>query len=513
MEEKSGVLIQNEKQANRAVAKVMQITFLIFTVVYLLNVFGIFVVDMGIMTFAYIVGSVLLWVPTLIVIVGKNQQSYVKYILILCAVVFVTVVATTLGYHAVLLFIYAIAIASLYFSKKLNILTTILSVVGVSLGQWLDFVLNTLPDKNFTNLYKLFVYGILPRALILIAIAAIFTMLCERTAGMLSNLLNAEEQERMMNQMKQMQEQSRQTSDELLQMVKELSVITESSMKANEQITDETGCVLQSFSENTKEITGMNERTQDIHARLLALGAMNEQVAELAKQVNLTTKENQEKMDDATESMGKIHTSAEQCKDVILELGEKSKEILDIIRVITGISNQTNILALNASIEAARAGEHGKGFAVVAEEIGHLANQSAETAEVINKIIGDNIGKIVTEVVQYTDNAVSVMEQSVQLTMAGMERIEEVGNSTALITASNSQMSEQILEMDKTVENIKSQSDEVAKGMEQVHSNTQGNYNAVEHVAAATQENTAGVAEIENLVERIKVLAYKAAQS
>ena len=505
MEEKSGVLIQNEKQANRAVAKVMQITFLIFTVVYLLNVFGIFVVDMGIMTFAYIVGSVLLWVPTLIVIVGKNQQSYVKYILILCAVVFVTVVATTLGYHAVLLFIYAIAIASLYFSKKLNILTTILSVVGVSLGQWLDFVLNTLPDKNFTNLYKLFVYGILPRALILIAIAAIFTMLCERTAGMLSNLLNAEEQERMMNQMKQMQEQSRQTSDELLQMVKELSVITESSMKANEQITDETGCVLQSFSENTKEITGMNERTQDIHARLLALGTMNEQVAELAKQINLTTKENQEKMDDATESMGKIHTSAEQCKDVILELGEKSKEILDIIRVITGISNQTNILALNASIEAARAGEHGKGFAVVAGEIQKLSEQT--------KAAVDNIGKIVTEVVQYTDNAVSVMEQSVQLTMAGMERIEEVGNSTALITASNSQMSEQILEMDKTVENIKSQSDEVAKGMEQVHSNTQGNYNAVEHVAAATQENTAGVAEIENLVERIKVLAYKAAQS
>ena len=505
MEEKSGVLIQNEKQANRAVAKVMQITFLIFTVVYLLNVFGIFVVDMGIMTFAYIVGSVLLWVPTLIVIVGKNQQSYVKYILILCAVVFVTVVATTLGYHAVLLFIYAIAIASLYFSKKLNILTTILSVVGVSLGQWLDFVLNTLPDKNFTNLYKLFVYGILPRALILIAIAAIFTMLCERTAGMLSNLLNAEEQERMMNQMKQMQEQSRQTSDELLQMVKELSVITESSMKANEQITDETGSVLQSFSENTKEITGMNERTQDIHARLLALGTMNEQVAELAKQVNLTTKENQEKMDDATESMGKIHTSAEQCKDVILELGEKSKEILDIIRVITGISNQTNILALNASIEAARAGEHGKGFAVVAGEIQKLSEQT--------KAAVDNIGKIVTEVVQYTDNAVSVMEQSVQLTMAGMERIEEVGNSTALITASNSQMSEQILEMDKTVENIKSQSDEVAKGMEQGHSNTQGNYNAVEHVAAATQENTAGVAEIENLVERIKVLAYKAAQS
>ena len=56
MQEKSGVLIQNEKQANVAVAKMMRITFVIFTLVYLLNVFGIFVVDMKIMTFAYVLG-------------------------------------------------------------------------------------------------------------------------------------------------------------------------------------------------------------------------------------------------------------------------------------------------------------------------------------------------------------------------------------------------------------------------------------------------------------------------
>lgn len=60
MEEKSGVLVQNEKQANRAVAKVMRITFVMFTLVYLLNVIGIFVVDKGIMTIAYLAGAVLL---------------------------------------------------------------------------------------------------------------------------------------------------------------------------------------------------------------------------------------------------------------------------------------------------------------------------------------------------------------------------------------------------------------------------------------------------------------------
>lgn len=505
MEEKNGVLVQNEKQANRAVAKVMRITFLIFTLVYLLNVFGIFVVDIGIMTLAYGAGSVLLWIPTLVVCVGKQQSSYVKYVLILCAVAFVTIAASTLGYHVVLLYIYAIAIASLYFSKKLNILTTVLSVVGVSVGQWLDFALNTLPDKNFTNPYKLIVYGIVPRAMVLIAIAAIFTMLCERTAGMLSNLLNAEEQEKMMNHMEQMQEKSRQTSDELFHMVKELSVITEASMKANAQIAEETNGVLQNFSENTDEITGMNERTQDINARLIALGTMNEQVADLARQINERTKENQQKMDDATEGMEQIHASTSECKGIISQLGEESKEILGIIKVITGISNQTNILALNASIEAARAGEQGKGFAVVASQIQKLAEQTREAV--------DDIGKIVTETVRHTENAVSVMEQSVQLTEAGMEKIREVGNSTAVITSSNSRMSDRIMEMDKTVLNIREQSSEVAKGMEQVNLNTQNNYCAIGHVTAATQENSAGVEEIENMVERIKELAHRAVEN
>ena len=502
MGEKNGVLIQNEKQANKAVAKVMRITFLIFTLVYLLNVFGIFVVDMGIMTLAYVAGSACLWIPTLIVNVGKQQEGYVKYVLIFCAILFVTINVSTLGYHVVILYIYAIAIASLYFSKKLNVLTTILSVVGVSFGQWLCFALNVFEDKNFTNPYKLVVYGIIPRALVLVAIAAIFTMLCQRTTGMLSNLLNAEEQERMMNEMKQMQEKSRQTSDELFHVVKEFSVITEAFMKANEQIAGATTNIMRNFGENTDEVNGMNSRTQEINARLMKLGTMNDQVAELARQINERTAENQKKMDDATNSMEHIHESTSECKEIIWKLGEESKEILGIINVITGISSKTNILALNATIEAARAGEHGKGFAVVASEIQKLAEQTRYAVE--------DIGKIVKDTVHHTENAVSVMEQSVGLTETGMACIREVGSSTAVITTSNRQMSERILEMDETVENIREQSDEVARGMEQVNINTQGNYSAIEHVTAATQENSAGVEEIERMVERIKDLAQMA---
>ena len=499
MGSKSGVLVQNEKQANKAVSKVMRITFIIFTLVYILNVLGIFIVDMKVMTMAYVLGSIMLWMPTILVNVAKQDGSYVKYALTICAVIFITIVTSTLGYHVVLLYIYAIAIASLYFSKKINVMTMILSVIGVSAGQLICFWFNIFPDKNFTTLYKLIVYGIVPRAMVLIAIAAIFTMLCERTTGMLSNLMNAEEQERMIEEMRLMHEKSVETSKTLMGMVKELSHITENSMDSNRQIVEETGNVLDSFSKNSEEITGINERTQDINARLEELTAINRQLSDLANQVNQLSKENQNKMNSATESMEQIHRSTNECKEIVWKLGEESKEILGIIQVITGISQQTNILALNATIEAARAGEHGKGFAVVAEEIQKLAEQTRKAV--------DNIGTIVTASVEDTGRAVKVMEQSAELTETGMESMSEVGSSTASITSSNEKMTKQIVEMDHTVENIWIQSNEVAKGMQQVNVSTQNNYKAIEQVNAATQENSAGVEMIEDMVVRIRMLA------
>ena len=194
MKDTTGILIENEKQANRIVAKVMRITFAVFTFIYLLDVVGIFVVDIAVMTTTYIGGSALLLLPTLLINVLKQEKRYIKYVNVICAILFVMLITITLTYHVVVIYVYPIAIASLYFSKKLNIFATGLTVVGVSIGQILAFYLDILTDKNFTQLYKMVVYGIIPRALVLIAVAAIFTMLCGRTTSLLANLLGAKEE-------------------------------------------------------------------------------------------------------------------------------------------------------------------------------------------------------------------------------------------------------------------------------------------------------------------------------
>lgn len=493
------LLMKNEKEANLIVAKVMRVTVIIFTLIYILNVIGIFVVDSVIMTIAYIVGSCLLLLPTLFVNVLKREESYIKYVNVICASVYVTLLSVTLTYHVVAIYVYPIAIASLYFSKKLNIIATSLTVFGVSIGQVLAFYLVTLQDDNFTTFKSVIIYGVIPRALVLIAVAAIFTMLCGRTASMLSNLLGAEEQKEMLERMKTMKDNASSSSSTLFNMVKELSGIAETSLQANQRIAEESGNLLQGSTENTEAVENADSRIQDITEQLVDLSKMNHKTATLTDMIGENTRENQQRMDDATASMEQIHSSTNECKQIITALGEESKEIIGIIETITKISNQTNILALNATIEAARAGEHGKGFAVVAEEIQKLSEQTKTAVE--------SIGAIIREVVKNTEGAVSAMEQNAINTQNGMESIKKVNQSTGIITTSNAELAEQIHEIDKVAEILRVKSGEVAESMKKISHNTQENCSAVEHVTAASQENSAGTESLVNIVEQIKGLS------
>lgn len=501
MKKRSAVLIENEKQANKIVAQVMRVTFLIFSLVYVLNLVGVFVVDQKIMTLAYIGGSALLFVPTVLTSILKMDSDYVKYVNVICAAVYVMLLSITLTYHVVVIYVYPIAIASLYFSKRLNIMATTLTVTGVSVGQMLAFMLNTWPDKNFTTMEKVVIFGVLPRAMILIAVAAIFTMLCGRTAALLSNLMGAEEQKEMLERMQRMKESAAHTSETLLDMVTELVGITDASLQANQKIAEESEGLLQGSMDNAAAVECADERIENINAQLLDLSEMNHKTALLAEKIRENTKENQKRMDDATNNMEEIHNSTNECKRIIRNLGEESKEIIGIVQTITGISSQTNILALNATIEAARAGEQGKGFAVVAEEIQKLSEQTKNAVE--------NIGTIVHLVVKNTEDAVTAMEQNAALTEAGMESIHKADESAAFITASNQEMAGQIRSIDEVAQIIKGKSIEAADSMRQISDNTQKNCDAVGQVSAATQENSAGTESLVQMVDQIKGLSAR----
>lgn len=486
------LLKENERGANKAAAKVMRITVLVFALVLILDIAGIFIIPLGVMIAAYIIGTVLLFVPTFIVNIAKRNDGWVKYVIVICAVLFTVDVAVTLSYHSILLFVYPIAIASLYFSGKLNIIASVLTIVGVSAGQLGAFYLNYVPDDNFVELSDVLIFGILPRAMILFAVSAIFTMLCKRTASMLGNLMGAEQQ-------RIMREKSLEVSEKLLDTVTELDRISAAAAEADRSIAEESSGIMRDSEANFEHIKAVEENMSLISKSLNDLTDMSRSISELTLHSEKITADNDRNMLRAGESMDEICRGTDESKEMILRLSDQSEQIVRIAKVITDISMQTNILAINASIEASRAGESGKGFSVVASEIKKLSEQTKTAAAEIGDIIGQvtcNIG-----------GAVAAMEKNAELTRDGMSCMEQMKLSAEQISSSNSEISQHIADMDSVIGSVAENGRSVSKKLVSVSGNIENNCGAVQQMAAATEESSAGTQTLGFMVRDIKLMA------
>lgn len=279
-----------------------------------------------------------------------------------------------------------------------------------------------------------------------------------------------------------------QTSELVAASSEQLTAGAEQTSKATEQITESIQEVASGAESQTISVEETGEAMEEVSHGIQTMANNSALIAKSSKQASEKAHDGEGFVKKTVNQMNAIHVSVHESGEAIKLLGKRSAEIGDITKVITGIANQTNLLALNAAIEAARAGEQGKGFAVVADEVRKLAEQSQKSATQIAELI-----KEIQVDMERSDSSISQVKTDVNEGLGIVRQTEESFNDILRALESTGELVQQ---MASTSEIISAGAHEVSLTVADITHISRETSMHSQSVAAATEEQLASMQEI-----------------
>ena len=225
-----------------------------------------------------------------------------------------------------------------------------------------------------------------------------------------------------------------------------------------------------------------------------------------------TTVEVSEKGKADMESVGNalhnIEISIHNLEEAVDKVGTASGEIVDIIKLIGDIAEETNLLSLNASIEAARAGEAGRGFAVVASQIGVLAKNSADSVAHITSLINE-INGLVDDAVKQAGSSASDIESSADLIHTAVDTFDQIFQNIQETSHLIEGVVEKITQVDQVATNVAAISEEQAASSDEILATSESMLQQAKSISKNSEQVEA---EAGNLAESADQLADQVKQ-
>jgi methyl-accepting chemotaxis protein len=218
---------------------------------------------------------------------------------------------------------------------------------------------------------------------------------------------------------------------------------------------------LSAVTEQTRAgVDGQKQETEQVATAMNEMLATSQEVARHAEQASLAAVEADQQAGQGDQVVAEAITQIEQLAQEMLRssqamqgLQQESRKIGSVLEVIKSVSEQTNLLALNAAIEAARAGEAGRGFAVVADEVRSLAQRTQQSAEEIEELIS-GLHRGTQQVADIMDSSRSLTDNSVQLTRRAGDALAGITRTVSVIQEMNPQIAAAAEEQTAVAEEI-----------------------------------------------------------
>jgi methyl-accepting chemotaxis protein len=268
----------------------------------------------------------------------------------------------------------------------------------------------------------------------------------------------------------------------------ELTASAEQSAQAANQVAGSITAVAQGAEDQMTAVNDTSAVVEQMSAGIQQVTADVNKVAGQSVQAADKASQGNNLVDKAVKQMNQIEQTVTTSAGVVAKLGERSKEIGQIVDTISGIAGQTNLLALNAAIEAARAGEQGRGFAVVAEEVRKLAEQSQEAAK--------QIASLINEIQNDTDEAVVAMNDGTREVKLGAEVVNASGQAFQEIVVLVTQVSDQVKGISLAIEQMATGSQRIVESVTRIEGLSKNASGEAQTVSAATEEQAASMEEI-----------------
>ncbi len=238
-------------------------------------------------------------------------------------------------------------------------------------------------------------------------------------------------------------------------------------------------------TQQDQEITNTSSAVEELTVSMKQVSNNAEASAEAARRALDAAEQGNRSVRDTLEGMQRIRASVQASAKKIKSLGDRSLEISEIVNVINDITEQTNLLALNAAIEAARAGEAGRGFAVVADEVRKLAEHSRTATK--------DIAALIKAIQAETNEAVVVMEEGTREVEVGAKLADQAGKALDAISTVVRQSAELV--------------QEISLASKQQVRGTEGVANAMQIISGITRQTSQGSRQSARTVEQLVKLS------